>query len=168
MEAAISSLMARTPRRAFGRFGERARSSLIASDSDDEMDRPPKTIRTGVDEYDQNLARLLELRSGVRYPSSYVRFPVGVVAISSGVSPEEDPSDADDGAIWSLHYFFFNPIRKRVCYIFLRAIARAKIRCKVSIVVRPLPSRCSGHLVGGVAEDWNRADLFIFARGGPV
>ncbi|KAK4869965.1 hypothetical protein LT330_005689 [Penicillium expansum] len=37
-------------------------------------------------------------------------------------SPEEDPSDADDGAIWSLHYFFFNPIRKRVCYIFLRAI----------------------------------------------
>ncbi|KAF7526764.1 hypothetical protein PCG10_003831 [Penicillium crustosum] len=37
-------------------------------------------------------------------------------------SPEEDPSDADDGAIWSLHFFFFNPIRKRVCYIFLRAI----------------------------------------------
>ncbi|QQK48002.1 Maf1 regulator [Penicillium digitatum] len=37
-------------------------------------------------------------------------------------SPEEDPSDADDGAIWSLHFFFFNPTRKRVCYIFLRAI----------------------------------------------
>lgn len=36
--------------------------------------------------------------------------------------PEEDPSDADDGAIWSLHYFFFNPLRKRVCYIYLRAI----------------------------------------------
>ncbi|CAG8021098.1 unnamed protein product [Penicillium salamii] len=37
-------------------------------------------------------------------------------------SPEEDPSDADDGAIWSLHFFFFNPLRKRVCYIYLRAI----------------------------------------------
>lgn len=37
-------------------------------------------------------------------------------------SPEEDPSDADDGAIWSLHYFFFNPLRKRVCYVYLRAI----------------------------------------------
>ncbi|KAJ5115158.1 hypothetical protein NUU61_000917 [Penicillium alfredii] len=37
-------------------------------------------------------------------------------------SPEEDPSDADDGAIWSLHYFFFNPLRKRVCYMYLRAI----------------------------------------------
>jgi hypothetical protein len=37
-------------------------------------------------------------------------------------SPEEDPSDADDGAIWSLHFFFFNPLRKRVCYMYLRAI----------------------------------------------
>lgn len=37
-------------------------------------------------------------------------------------SPEEDPSDADDGAIWSLHYFFFHPLRKRVCYIYLKAI----------------------------------------------
>lgn len=37
-------------------------------------------------------------------------------------SPEEDPTDADDGAIWSLHYFFFNPLRKRVCYMYLRAI----------------------------------------------
>lgn len=37
-------------------------------------------------------------------------------------APEEDPSNADDGAIWSLHYFFFNRIRKRVCYLYLRAI----------------------------------------------
>lgn len=37
-------------------------------------------------------------------------------------SPEEDPSDADDGAIWCLHYFWFNPLRKRVCYLYLRAI----------------------------------------------
>lgn len=37
-------------------------------------------------------------------------------------SPDEDPSDADDGAIWSLHYFFFNRIRKRVCYLYVKAI----------------------------------------------
>lgn len=37
-------------------------------------------------------------------------------------SPDEDPSDADDGAIWSLHYFFFNRLRKRVCYIYIKAI----------------------------------------------
>ncbi|KAL4817171.1 Maf1 regulator-domain-containing protein [Aspergillus spinulosporus] len=37
-------------------------------------------------------------------------------------SPDEDPSDADDGAIWSLHYFFFNRARKRVCYLYVKAI----------------------------------------------
>jgi hypothetical protein len=37
-------------------------------------------------------------------------------------SPDEDPSDADDGAIWSLHYFFFNRLRKRVCYLYVKAI----------------------------------------------
>lgn len=37
-------------------------------------------------------------------------------------SPDEDPSNADDGAIWSLHYFFFHRLRKRVCYIYIRAI----------------------------------------------
>lgn len=38
-------------------------------------------------------------------------------------SPEEDPNDADDGAIWSLNYFFFNKTRKRVCYLYLRGIS---------------------------------------------
>lgn len=40
-------------------------------------------------------------------------------------SPEEDPFDADgeEGAIWSLHYFLFNKARKRVCYIYLRALS---------------------------------------------
>lgn len=36
--------------------------------------------------------------------------------------PEEDASNADDGAIWSIHYFFFNRLRKRVCYLYIRAI----------------------------------------------
>ncbi|KAJ5155382.1 hypothetical protein N7492_008185 [Penicillium capsulatum] len=42
--------------------------------------------------------------------------------VAYSYSPEDDPSDADDGAIWSLHYFFFNPLRKRVCYLYLRAV----------------------------------------------
>lgn len=37
-------------------------------------------------------------------------------------SPEEGVHDDDDGAIWSLNYFFFNKTRKRVCYIYLRGI----------------------------------------------
>jgi len=38
-------------------------------------------------------------------------------------APEEDPYDGEDGAIWSLNYFFFNKARKRVCYIYLRGIS---------------------------------------------
>lgn len=37
-------------------------------------------------------------------------------------SPDDYSSDADDGAIWSLHYFFVNRLRKRVFYLYLRAI----------------------------------------------
>ena len=38
-------------------------------------------------------------------------------------APEEDPYDGDEGAIWSYNYFFFNRIRKRVCYIYFRGLS---------------------------------------------
>lgn len=38
-------------------------------------------------------------------------------------SPEEDPYDGEEGAIWSFNYFFFNKVRKRVCYIYLRGLS---------------------------------------------
>lgn len=38
-------------------------------------------------------------------------------------SPEEDPFDGEEGAIWSLNYFFFNKHRKRVCYLYLRGLS---------------------------------------------
>ncbi|EGE03523.1 Maf1 regulator [Trichophyton equinum CBS 127.97] len=38
-------------------------------------------------------------------------------------SPDEDPYDGEEGTIWSLNYFFFNKVRKRVCYIYLRGIS---------------------------------------------
>ena len=31
--------------------------------------------------------------------------------------------DEDEGAIWSMNYFFFNKARKRVCYLYLRGIS---------------------------------------------
>lgn len=37
-------------------------------------------------------------------------------------APEEDPYDGEEGAIWSLNYFFFNKARKRVAYIYIRGI----------------------------------------------
>ncbi|KAI9813473.1 MAG: hypothetical protein M1827_004149 [Pycnora praestabilis] len=38
-------------------------------------------------------------------------------------SPEEDPYDGEEGAIWSINYFFFNKARKRVCYLYLRGLS---------------------------------------------
>jgi len=38
-------------------------------------------------------------------------------------APEEDIFEGEDGAIWSLNYFFFNKQRKRVCYLYLRGIS---------------------------------------------
>ncbi|KAI7162243.1 putative alpha-glucuronidase [Hortaea werneckii] len=37
--------------------------------------------------------------------------------------PDEDPFDGDEGSIWSMHYFFFNKQRKRVCYLYLRGLS---------------------------------------------
>ncbi|KAJ5887800.1 hypothetical protein N7495_007841 [Penicillium taxi] len=37
-------------------------------------------------------------------------------------APDGDSFEADQGALWSLHYFFFNPQRKRVTYLYLRAV----------------------------------------------
>jgi len=31
--------------------------------------------------------------------------------------------DDDEGSIWSMHYFFFNKARKRVCYLYLRGVS---------------------------------------------
>jgi Maf1 regulator len=36
--------------------------------------------------------------------------------------PEDNPFDDDEPAIWSLHYLFFNKRKKRVCYMYLRAL----------------------------------------------
>jgi len=37
-------------------------------------------------------------------------------------APEEDPYDGEEGAIWSLNYFFFNKQKKRVAYIYIRGV----------------------------------------------
>jgi hypothetical protein len=36
--------------------------------------------------------------------------------------PEENEFDDEEGAIWSLNYFFFNKERKRVAYIYVRGV----------------------------------------------
>jgi AP-1 complex subunit sigma 1/2 len=38
-------------------------------------------------------------------------------------SPSENPFDDEETALWSLHYFFFNKVLKRVCYLYVRALS---------------------------------------------
>ncbi|QIW95800.1 hypothetical protein AMS68_001318 [Peltaster fructicola] len=38
-------------------------------------------------------------------------------------APAIDPLYAEEGAIWTMHYFFFNKRRKRVCYFHIRALS---------------------------------------------
>ncbi len=38
-------------------------------------------------------------------------------------SPEEDPYDGEEGALWTFNYFFFNKEKKRVCYLNLRGLS---------------------------------------------
>lgn len=38
-------------------------------------------------------------------------------------APADDSFDGEEGAIWSFNYFFFNKLRKRVCYFYLRGLS---------------------------------------------
>lgn len=38
-------------------------------------------------------------------------------------APIDDSFDGEEGAIWSFNYFFFNKVRKRVCYFYLRGLS---------------------------------------------
>lgn len=38
-------------------------------------------------------------------------------------APKDDPFDAEEGALWSFNFLFFNKSRKRVCYVYLRGLS---------------------------------------------
>ncbi|KAK3722486.1 RNA polymerase III-inhibiting protein maf1 [Vermiconidia calcicola] len=38
-------------------------------------------------------------------------------------TPDDDPFDGEEGALWSNHYFFFHKDKKRVCYLYFRALS---------------------------------------------
>lgn len=37
-------------------------------------------------------------------------------------APPDEPFDGEEGSIWSLNYFFFNKLRKRVAYLYVRGV----------------------------------------------
>lgn len=65
-------------------------------------------------------------------------------------SPEEDPYDGEEGAIWSFNYFFFNKARKRVCYIYLRGL---------SIISHSPAQRTPMKTKRSADDDWSRSDI---------
>lgn len=44
-------------------------------------------------------------------------------SVYSYAPTSDDSFDGEEGAIWSSNYFFFNKLRKRVCYFYLRALS---------------------------------------------
>lgn len=75
--------------------------------------------------------------------------------------PQDDPFDGEEGAIWSLHYFFFNKERKRVCYLYLRGLSvlsHSPVHAPMHIH-RTRQSRDSGVSVGEGAG--KRADYWL-------
>jgi hypothetical protein len=38
-------------------------------------------------------------------------------------SPDEDPFDGEENALWSMNYLFYNKKMKRVCYLYLRGLS---------------------------------------------
>lgn len=56
-------------------------------------------------------------------------------------TPDDDPFDGEEGAIWSMHYFFFNKEKKRVCYIYLRAFSVISHSPAAMTAQRPRPMK---------------------------
>ncbi|KAF3893092.1 Repressor of RNA polymerase III transcription MAF1 [Trichophyton interdigitale] len=67
-------------------------------------------------------------------------------------SPDEDPYDGEEGTIWSLNYFFFNKVRKRVCYIYLRGISVLS-QLPVDGTATPVPGKRNVDDDGYVSHD---------------
>ncbi|EMF16983.1 repressor of RNA polymerase III transcription MAF1 [Sphaerulina musiva SO2202] len=109
----------------------------------------------GNDIWNQNMWRLIDKEMGLRQCEKYT------------YDPEDDPFDGDEGAIWSMHYFFFNKEKKRVCYIYLRAfsvISHSPLQAAITLH-RPKPAsrKVSSLSVGEGAEKraafWLSSDM---------
>lgn len=61
--------------------------------------------------WNPNMWRMIEKEMGLRQCERY------------SYAPDNDPFDGEEGSIWSMHYFFYNKERKRVCYLYMRAFS---------------------------------------------
>ena len=71
----------------------------------------PAGHNMGAEIWNPNMWKLIDKEMGLRHCEKYT------------YCPDDDPFDGEEGAIWSMHYFFFNKEKKRVCYIYLRGFS---------------------------------------------
>jgi hypothetical protein len=71
----------------------------------------PAGLGTNTEIWSQNMWKLIDKEMGLRHCEKYTYVP------------DDDPFDGEEGAIWSMHYFFFSKEKKRVCYIYLRGFS---------------------------------------------
>lgn len=82
-------------------------------------------------------------------------------------APDEDPFDGEEGAIWSMHYFFFNKEKRRVCYLYLRGfsvISHSPVHAATEVyrpkpVQRKVSSLPVGEGAGKRASFWLGSDM---------
>lgn len=84
---------------------------------------------SGNDVWNQNMWKLIDKEMGLRQCEKY------------SWTPDDDPFDGEEGAIWSMHYFFFNKEKKRVCYIYLRAFSVISHSPAAMTAQRPRPMK---------------------------
>ena len=65
----------------------------------------------GHEAWDSRMWRLIDKEMSLKECSVYSYAPV------------DDSFDGEEGAIWSFNYFFFNKVRKRVCYFYIRGLS---------------------------------------------
>jgi hypothetical protein len=115
----------------------------------------PAASSIGQEIWNQTMWRLIDKEMGLRYCEKY------------SYQPDDDPFDGDEGAIWSIHYFFFNKEKKRVCYVYLRGfsvishspVSAATTLLRSNPVPRQSSSLSAGEGAGKRASYWLGNDL---------
>jgi len=85
-------------------------------------------------------------------------------------SPDEDPFDGEENALWSINYMFYNKDRKRVCYIYLRGLSvtshspstfgHANKRPRSVAVSESTDSKRARYWTGAAADDYARSGSY--------
>lgn len=85
-------------------------------------------------------------------------------------SPDDDPFDGEEGALWSIHYFFFNKEKKRVCYFYLRGfsvISHSPVAAPV-FISRPSAQQRKASSILSVGEGAGKRANYWLGNGGQV